>query len=69
MKTARLQVQSQEEVERIDQASLEILSTVGVQLEWPPAQRIFQEAGAEIAVDVRAFLDGTLNKGASGHTE
>jgi len=28
-----------------------------------------QEAGAEIAVDVRAFLAGTLDKGASGHME
>ncbi|HSR30664.1 MAG TPA: trimethylamine methyltransferase family protein [Anaerolineae bacterium] len=48
MKTARFEVLSQEEVERIHAASMEVLSTVGVRVEWRPAREIFREAGAEV---------------------
>jgi len=48
MKTVRFEVLSQEEVERIHASSMEILSTVGVQVAWKPAREIFGKAGAEV---------------------
>jgi trimethylamine--corrinoid protein Co-methyltransferase len=48
MKTARFEVLSQEEVERIHAASMEVLSTVGVKVGWRPAREIFRAAGAEV---------------------
>jgi trimethylamine--corrinoid protein Co-methyltransferase len=48
MKTARFEVLSRTEVEQIHAASMEILATVGVQVEWTTARDIFREAGAEV---------------------
>ncbi|NIV29925.1 MAG: hypothetical protein GWN58_10600 [Anaerolineae bacterium] len=48
MKTARFEVLSQEEVERIHAASMEVLSTVGIKVEWKPARDRFREAGADV---------------------
>ncbi|MFC2023465.1 trimethylamine methyltransferase family protein [Chloroflexota bacterium] len=51
MKTARFKVLSNEEVEQIHAASMEVLSSVGVKVEWRPARDIFREAGAEVDDD------------------
>ena len=48
MKTARFEVLSQSEVDRIHAASMEILNTVGVQVEWEPARDLFRKAGADV---------------------
>jgi trimethylamine--corrinoid protein Co-methyltransferase len=48
MKTARFEVLSREEVERIDAASMEVLAAVGVKVEWKTAREIFRAAGAEV---------------------
>jgi trimethylamine--corrinoid protein Co-methyltransferase len=48
MKTVRFEVLSQEEVERIHAASMEVLSTVGVKVEWKTARDLFRDAGAEV---------------------
>jgi trimethylamine--corrinoid protein Co-methyltransferase len=48
MKTIRFEVLSQAEVQRIHAASMEILSTVGVQVDWPTAQDLFRQAGADV---------------------
>lgn len=48
MKTARFEVLSSAEVERIHLASLDLLSTVGVRCEWKTALELFRQAGAEI---------------------
>ncbi|MGD9148439.1 MAG: trimethylamine methyltransferase family protein, partial [Anaerolineae bacterium] len=48
MKSARFEVLSRDEVRRIHAASMEILSTVGVQVDWKPARTIFSQAGAEV---------------------
>ena len=48
MKSARFEVLSQGEIERIHAASMEVLSTVGVKVEWSTARRIFREAGARV---------------------
>jgi trimethylamine--corrinoid protein Co-methyltransferase len=48
MKTARFEVLSQEEVERIHDASMEVLSTVGIKVEWKPARDRFRQAGADV---------------------
>jgi trimethylamine--corrinoid protein Co-methyltransferase len=53
MKAARFQVLSQEEVARIHDASMEILSTVGVQVEWKPARDIFGQAVATVDHETR----------------
>jgi trimethylamine:corrinoid methyltransferase-like protein len=45
MKTTRFEVLSPDEVQRIHEASMQILETVGVHLEWKTAQEIFREAG------------------------
>jgi trimethylamine--corrinoid protein Co-methyltransferase len=48
MKTTRFEVLSPEEVERIHAASMEVLATAGVQVDWRPARDIFRQAGAEV---------------------
>jgi trimethylamine---corrinoid protein Co-methyltransferase len=48
MKTTRFEVLSPDEVQRIHEASMQILETVGVHLEWKTAQEIFREAGAQV---------------------
>jgi trimethylamine:corrinoid methyltransferase-like protein len=46
MKTQRFEVLSQDEVERIHGASMEILTEVGIKVSYKPAQDLFREAGA-----------------------
>ena len=48
MKTTRLQVLTPQEVERIHAASMEVLDTVGVKVDYKTARDIFREAGAEV---------------------
>jgi trimethylamine--corrinoid protein Co-methyltransferase len=48
MKTARFEVLSQAEVERIHAASMEILAEVGIKVNYKKARNIFREAGAEV---------------------
>jgi trimethylamine--corrinoid protein Co-methyltransferase len=48
MRTVRFEVLSQDEVEQIHAASMEVLSSVGVKVEWKPARDILREAGAEV---------------------
>ena len=48
MKTARFEVLSQGEVERIHAASMEILAEVGIKVNYKKARDIFREAGAEV---------------------
>jgi len=48
MKTSRLEVLSQAEVERIHAVSLEILSEVGVKVDYKTARDIFRAAGAHV---------------------
>jgi trimethylamine--corrinoid protein Co-methyltransferase len=48
VKTVRFEVLSQSEVERIDTASMDILATVGVKVEWQKARDLFREAGATV---------------------
>jgi len=48
MKTARFEVLSQEEVERIHAASMEILAEVGIKVNYKKAREVFREAGAEV---------------------
>ncbi len=48
MKTTRFEVLSHKEVEQIHAASMEVLSTVGVRVEWQTARDLFRQAGAEV---------------------
>jgi trimethylamine--corrinoid protein Co-methyltransferase len=48
VKPVRFEVLSPEEVERIHAASMELLSTVGVRVEWPMARDLFRGGGAEV---------------------
>jgi trimethylamine--corrinoid protein Co-methyltransferase len=48
MKTSRFEVLSQEEVERIHAASMEILAEVGIKVHYKKARELFREAGAEV---------------------
>jgi trimethylamine---corrinoid protein Co-methyltransferase len=48
MNTARFEVLNQGEVERIHAASMEILATAGIHVEWETAREIFCGAGAEV---------------------
>jgi trimethylamine--corrinoid protein Co-methyltransferase len=48
MKTARFEVLSGQEVERIHAASMEVLATVGVKVEWKTARELFRQAGADV---------------------
>ena len=48
MKTHRFEVLSQDEVERIHGASMEILEEVGIQVNYKAAREVYGDAGAEI---------------------
>jgi trimethylamine--corrinoid protein Co-methyltransferase len=48
MKTARFEVLSQAEIERIHAASMEILAELGIKVNYKKARDIFREAGAEV---------------------
>jgi trimethylamine:corrinoid methyltransferase-like protein len=48
MKATRFEVLAPAEVEQIDAASMEILTTVGVQVDYAFARSIFREAGAQV---------------------
>jgi trimethylamine:corrinoid methyltransferase-like protein len=48
MKTARFEVLSQAEVERIHAASMEILAEVGIKVNYKKARELFREAGADV---------------------
>ncbi|MBN1148326.1 MAG: trimethylamine methyltransferase family protein [Anaerolineales bacterium] len=48
MKTARFEVLSQAEVERIHATSMEILAEVGVKVDYKTARDIFRDAGAQV---------------------
>ena len=48
MKTSRFEVLSQAEVERIHAASMEILATVGIRVDYGRAREIFRQAGAAV---------------------
>jgi trimethylamine--corrinoid protein Co-methyltransferase len=48
MKTARFEVLSQAEVERIHAASMEILAEVGIKVNYRKARDLFREAGADV---------------------
>ncbi len=48
MKTARFEVLSPEEVERIHAASMEVLATVGVKADYKTARDLFRQAGADV---------------------
>ena len=48
MKTSRFEVLSPEEVERIHAASMDLLSSVGVRVEWERARDLFRQAGADV---------------------
>jgi len=54
MKTARFEVLSQEEVERIHAASMEILADVGIKVNYRKAREIFREAGAKVDEETMA---------------
>jgi trimethylamine--corrinoid protein Co-methyltransferase len=53
MKTTRFGVLSQGEVERIHAASMEVLATAGVKVDWPQARDIFRQAGADVDDDAQ----------------
>jgi len=48
MKTARFEVLSQQEVDRIHTASMEVLASVGIKVDYPTARDLFREAGAQV---------------------
>ena len=48
MKTARFEVLSQAEVERIHAASMEILAEVGIKVNYKAARELFRQAGAQV---------------------
>jgi len=48
MKTARFEVLSHDEVERIHATSMEILAEVGIKVNYKKARELFREAGAEV---------------------
>jgi trimethylamine:corrinoid methyltransferase-like protein len=48
MKTARFEVLSPDEVERIHGASMQVLGEVGLKVDYAPAREIFRQAGAEV---------------------
>ena len=54
MKTARFEVLSQDEVERIHAASMEILAEVGIKVNYKKARDIFREAGANVDEETQA---------------
>jgi trimethylamine---corrinoid protein Co-methyltransferase len=48
MHTARFEVLSPREIERIHAASMEILATVGMHVDWAKARDLFRDAGADV---------------------
>ena len=54
MKTTRFDVLSQDEVERIHAASMEILAEVGIKVNYKKARDIFREAGADVDEETQA---------------
>ena len=54
MKTARLEVLSQQEIERVHAASIEILADIGVKVDYGKARDLFRQAGAQVDEDMRA---------------
>jgi trimethylamine---corrinoid protein Co-methyltransferase len=48
MKTSRFEVLSPAEVQAVHDASMEVLSTVGIKVDYVVAQRIFKGAGAQV---------------------
>ena len=48
MKTARLEVLSPDEVERIHRASMQVLGEVGLKVDYAPARDLFRQAGADV---------------------
>lgn len=48
MKTARFEVLSQDEIRRIHETSMRILSEVGIHVDYGRARRLFREAGAMV---------------------
>ena len=53
MKTARFEVLSQREVERINAASMEILADVGIRVDYGKARELFGQAGAQVDEEKR----------------
>jgi trimethylamine--corrinoid protein Co-methyltransferase len=61
MKTTRFEVLSAAEVEQIDAASIEILATAGVQVDYAFARSLFRQAGARVDDEQgRVFLPESL---------
>ena len=54
MKTARFEVLSQQEIERIHAASIEILADVGIRVDYGKARDLFRQAGAQVDEDMCA---------------
>jgi trimethylamine--corrinoid protein Co-methyltransferase len=48
MQTQRFEVLSQGEIRQIHAASMEVLGTIGVKVDYPLARRMFAEAGAQV---------------------
>ena len=48
MKTARFEVLSQQEIERIHAASMEIMADIGIKVDYGKARELFREAGAQV---------------------
>ena len=48
MKTARFEVLSPDEVERIHGASMQVLHEIGLKVDYAPARELFRQAGAEV---------------------
>ena len=51
MKTARFEVLSHDEVERIHAASMDLLQTAGVHVDWAKARDLYRQAGADVDDD------------------
>ena len=54
MATTRFEVLTPSEVERVHAASMEILSEVGIKVDYGRARKLFQEAGAEVDEESQA---------------
>jgi len=52
MKTRRLEVLSSEEIERIHEASMDLLTSVGVRVDYVTARELLGEAGADVDDDL-----------------
>jgi len=54
MKTTRLEVLSQQEIERIHAASMEILAEIGIKVDYGKARELFHQAGAQVDDETQA---------------